>query len=417
MRKMIYLIVVLFLPFSVLYSEILSWEDALKEAKQNNLKLKQAELNLEETNLKLKRAKSELYPQIFLGSSVNKTYKENYESDIIYSYNASLSYTLFSGFSRINNLKLQTIELQISQENLRRQLSDLISEIKQEFFSLYYCKQKILLAEKILKRRQQNYELIKFKYESGREDLGNLLRVEADFLYAKYELENAKRNYEITMRKFLKTIGKEIFNNIEINVDSMPAVDIKPLFTQDTETLISQTPEYKIKYYQLEKNKIQQKIIKSAFYPTASFSLNYLLTDTKPIPDKRNWSLSLALRATYNIFNGFKDLTDLKIANINIKTAEIELKDTKLNLQNNFYILKNNIVDLEELVAVREKYLKALETQAEIVSIKYTNGIANYYDWYQTEESYINMQKNLLNLKEELMSKKIELKKFLGDTE
>ncbi|MEM4368341.1 MAG: TolC family protein, partial [Candidatus Anstonellales archaeon] len=96
---------------------------------------------------------------------------------------------------------------------------------------------------------------------------------------------------------------------------------------------------------------------------------------------------------------------------------EIELKDTKLNLQNNFYILKNNIVDLEELVAVREKYLKALETQAEIVSIKYTNGIANYYDWYQTEESYINMQKNLLNLKEELMSKKIELKKFLGDTE
>lgn len=418
MKKIIYLCVIFLFVLSIkIYPELLSWDDVLKEAKQNNLKLKQAELNLKETDLKLKRAKAEFYPQISLGSSINKTYRENYESDITYSYNASLSYTLFSGFSRINNLKLQIVELQISKENYRRQLSDIVSELKQGFFDLYFCQQRILLAEKILQRRQQNYELIKFKYESGREDLGNLLRVEADLLQAKYELESAKRNYEIATRKFLKTIGRETFKEIEVRIDTIPSQEIDHFLKQDIDSLISKTPEYKIKYYQLEKTKIQQKIAKSAFYPTASMSLNYGLTDTKPIPDRKNWSLSLSLRATYNLFNGFKDITDLKIANLNIKTAEIELKNTELSLQNSLYALKNNIVDLEEFLAVREKYLKALETQAEIISTKYTNGLATYYDWYQTEESYINMQKNLLNLKEELISKKIEFKKFLGETE
>jgi len=88
-----------------------------------------------------------------------------------------------------------------------------------------------------------------------------------------------------------------------------------------------------------------------------------------------------------------------------------------LTLINNFYNLKNNYVDTKELLEVKEKYLSALEKQAEIVSIKYVNGLATYYDWYQTEESFINMQKSLLNLKKELILSKLNIKKFLGRTE
>jgi outer membrane protein TolC len=63
---------------------------------------------------------------------------------------------------------------------------------------------------------------------------------------------------------------------------------------------------------------------------------------------------------------------------------------------------------------VREKYLHALEKQSEIISLKYANGLATYYDWYQVEESFINMQKSLLNLKKELILSELNLKKYLG---
>lgn len=158
----------------------------------------------------------------------------------------------------------------------------------------------------------------------------------------------------------MKILAKENFVDIKVETISELDEDIEKIINQDVADVIKQIPEYKIKQYQLLETQIQAKLAKSNFYPTVSFSANYGFSNTKPIPDKDKWNLSLSLKASYNIFNGFRDITDLKIANNNIKTAEFELENTKLNLMNNFYVLKNNYIDAKELLVVREKYLQAL---------------------------------------------------------
>jgi outer membrane protein TolC len=162
------------------------------------------------------------------------------------------------------------------------------------------------------------------------------------------------------LRQLLKILAKENFVDIKVETISELDEDIEKIINQDVADVIKQTPEYKTKQYQLLETQIQAKLAKSNFYPTVSFSANYGFSDTKPIPDKDRWNLSLSLKASYNIFNGFRDITDLKIANNNIKTAEFELENTKLNLINKFYVLKNTYIDAKELLVVREKYLQAL---------------------------------------------------------
>jgi outer membrane protein TolC len=415
MNKIYRYFLLCFFTTSTLFSQqVINWEQVLKEAKEKNPQLRQAELNLTQTELKIALVKSELYPQISFSLSSEKNYSENFESKVNYSYNIYAGVTLFSGFSTINSLKSQLLDLQIAEENYKRVLSDIVFSLKESFINLYYTQEMYFLAENIFKRRKQNYELIKLKYESGSEDLGSFLRVEADMLQAEYELRKIKRERENAIRELLKNIGRDDFIDIKVETYSDLSSDIEKIIAQDGATIIAQIPEYKIKQYQLAKMQIQAKIAKSSFYPSLSFSANYGLSDTNPIPDKNKWSLSLGLRASYNIFSGFRDLIDLKIANNNIKTAEFELHNTKLNLINNFYILKNNLIDIKESLIVKEKYLKALEKQAEIVSIKYANGLASYYDWYQTEDSFINTQKSLLDLKKELILSELNLKKFLG---
>jgi len=102
---------------------------------------------------------------------------------LIRTYNLSLSLDLFNGFSTVNNLRLQLLELQIVQENYKRTVVNIVSSLKESFINLYFVQENISLLEKIL-RRKQNYELVKLKYESGSEDLGSLLRVEADMSQA-----------------------------------------------------------------------------------------------------------------------------------------------------------------------------------------------------------------------------------------
>jgi outer membrane protein TolC len=417
MNKFHRLLPLCFFISSLFSQQVVKWNDVLKEAKEKNLQLKQAEISLQQTNLKIERVKSEFYPRLNFSASSVKNYSKNFDSDIVYSYNLSLGIDLFNGFSTINNLRLQLVELLITQENFKRVYVDTVSSLKESFINLYFVQENIALAEKILQRRKQNYELVKLKYESGSEDLGSLLRVEADMLQAEYELKKLQREREVVIRQLLKILAKENFVDIKVETISELDEDIERIINQNVADVIKQTPEYKIKQYQLLETQIQAKLAKSNFYPTVSFSANYGFSDTKPIPDKDKWNLSLSLRASYNIFNGFRDITDLKIANNNIKTAEFELENTKLNLVNNFYVLQNNYIDAKELLVVREKYLQALEKQAEIVSIKYANGLATYYDWYQTEESFISMQKSLLDLKKQLILSKIDIIKFLGEIE
>jgi outer membrane protein len=360
MNKFHRLLPLCFFISSLFSQQVVKWDDVLKEAKEKNLQLKQTEISLQQTKLKIEKIKSEFYPRLNFSASSIKNYSKNFDSDIVYSYNLSLGIDLFNSFSTINNLRLQLVELLITQENFKRVYMDTVFSLKESFINLYFVQGNIALAEKILQRRKQNYELVKLKYESDSEDLGSLLRVEADMLQAEYELKKLQRKREVVIRQLLKILAKENFVDIKVETISELDEDIEKIINQDVADVIKQTPEYKIKQYQFLETQIQAKLAKSNFYPTVSFSANYGFSDTKPFPDKDKWNLSLSLRASYNIFNGFRDITDLKIANNNIKTAEFELENTKLNLVNNFYVLQNNYIDAKELLVVREKYPQAL---------------------------------------------------------
>jgi len=416
MRKIFKYTLPYFLTLSVSFSQqVIIWEDILREAREKNFQLKQAEINLQQVKLKIEKVKSDFYPHLSISASSGKDYSRNLSSDIIYSYNFSCSLDLFNGFSRINNLKLQLLELQIEQENYKRALANVLSDLKESYINLFFAQENISLAEKILKRRRQNYQLVKLKYESGSEDLGSLLRVEADMLQAEYELKKSQRIRELAVRELLKIVGKEEF--IDLKVDSIVELhheDVEKIIAREPSEIITQIPEYRSKQYQLLKAQLQAELVRSNFYPTVSFSANYGLSNTNLIPDSNKWNSSLSLRVSYNIFNSFRSFADLKIANNNIKIAELELYNTKLTLINNFYTLKNDFIDAKELLIVREKYLQALEKQSEIISLKYANGLAAYYDWYQIEESFVNTQKSLLSLKKELILSELKLKKYLG---
>ncbi len=409
-----------YILLSHLYCEVktLTWQQVVKIAKEKNPQLQQAVINLQQTKIKLENVKSEFYPQVSLGMSSGKSLRQNYESELSYSYNLSAGVTLFSGFSRLNNLRIQLIELQVVHENYKRTLANLIASLKESFINVYYAQETVKLSTKILNRRKQNYELVKLKYESGREDLGSLLRVEADMLQANYELNRATRALEMAVRTLFKTMGEDKFEFVKVdNIDFSNDVVLENLLSKDVSEIISQTPEYKISELQLQKIKLQARNYSSVFYPTILASAGLSWSGNEVIPDFDKWNLSLSMRLSYTIFNGFKNINDLKIANNNIRTAEFDFYNTKLNLVNNFLNLKTSFIDNKEQATVREKYLQALEKQAEIISIKYANGLATYYDWYQTEDSLVNAQRSLLNLQREISLSKISIEKFLAYTE
>jgi len=150
MNRFYRLLPLCFFISSLFSQQVVKWDDVLKEAKEKNLQLKQTEISLQQTKLKIEKIKSEFYPRLNFSASSIKNYSKNFDSDIVYSYNLSLGVDLFNGFSTINNLRIQLVELLIAQENFKRMFVNTISSLKESFINLYFVQENIALAEKIL---------------------------------------------------------------------------------------------------------------------------------------------------------------------------------------------------------------------------------------------------------------------------
>lgn len=414
MNKKFYILTLFCLFFFVqkcILAENFTLEKILSETKIKNPTLIKAKQLLDQAELNYKISWSNFWPKITASADVSRSGNNSSSDEIArYSYGISGRLTLFNGFGNIAQLKIKYIELKIAQEQYRRTLADIIYNVKKSFINLLWAQENIVLAEKIYSRRKANYELIKLRYEAGREDKGSLLKVEADLLNAEFELKKAYRDKTVYVTQLLKDIGTESLKDITVE---------GTFYTDKPDTITTfldfakNTPEYKIA--ELKLKKAEQEIIysKSAFYPDLSLSLNIFASGTEFPLNSPNWSYGIGL--SLPLFSGRKNYYSYVLSEKNKILQEQSLNETKLQLLANLESVYNMLIDDYETMKIREKYLQACEEQSKIITLKYLNGFVSYYDWYSVENEYINAQKSFLNSARNVAISFATWKKYLGE--
>lgn len=400
-------IVVLLIFVSFIGAETFNWEKVLSTAEKKNPSLLKAKQLLEEAELDYKSSFSSFLPQINVSVDTARSGSENVPETQRYSTGLSGRLTLFSGFNNLAQIKIKEISLQIAREQYRKTKINTLYELKKNFVNLLWAKEYYNLVQKILSRRKDNYELLKLRYESGKEDKGSLLKVEADMLSAEYEVKKSERLVNLYKRELLSTMGVKENTDIEIEGDLIISQPLKISF----EKKVGEIPEYKIA--QLNLLKTEQEIIlsKSNFYPSISASGNISKSGTQFSPENLSWSTGLSLSVA--LFSGGKNYYSYLIAKKSFEIKKQELEETYLELVSRFESLYSNYIDLSENLTVQQKYLTASEEQSKITTLKYLNGFVSYYEWYLVENEYINSEKSFLTLKKNFILSELELKKFL----
>jgi len=384
----------------------LTWENVLFLAKEKNPVLKQQEESVKLANLNYYKSKTNFLPNLSASASSSKSGINNSGLTDQYSYGISGNLSIFNGFNDTTELKIKSIEMKIADLEYKRIFSDTVYNLKKSFIELLWAQEMVALTEKILQKRRQNSELVKFKYDSGREDKGSLLRVEADESQAEYELAKAKRNLKTVSTQLAKEIGLDRFDVIVVTGSF--SVN-RPTENFSSIELIKQTPEYLIAEYALKKTIYSINKAESEFYPVVSISGN---TSKSESSGNDRWSVGLNL--SYPFFPGGRNIYDLRIAKTDTIIAQENFRETTLTLLAKIESTANSFIDSVDNVKVREKYLLASEEQSEITTMKYVNGLVSYYEWYTVENDYINSQKSLLNAKKDAIVSEAYWKNVLG---
>ncbi|MEK7375953.1 MAG: TolC family protein, partial [Candidatus Margulisiibacteriota bacterium] len=124
------------------------------------------------------------------------------------SYGLSATQSLFTGFSNLNASKKAMAQLNYDEANLNKTISDALYDARSSFVETYMAKANIVLQEQILKSRKDNNGLIQLRYETGREDKGNLMLTQANTMDAQYNVSAAKRAFSLAQVRLAQVVGQ-----------------------------------------------------------------------------------------------------------------------------------------------------------------------------------------------------------------
>ena len=265
MKVLLFLLVFVYISFSI------TLEEAVKVAKDNATRIRLSRLDIEKAKEQIRQARAKILP------SVSFTYSYTHLGGELatgltprdrHAYSLSLNQTLFDLFLFRS--------LDVAKENLQLQrliLDDITREVEYQtktlFYGLLYKRELVKVYEEELSYWEENYKLVKAKYDAGIVPKVELLRSKSQLENARARLEMAKSDYANALEDFKVFLRLESITepegSLEPRIVTYELDNLKQALLENNTTLkVAQ------EYVELQKKRVQRA--KALYYPTVGFS-------------------------------------------------------------------------------------------------------------------------------------------------
>lgn len=397
--------------------EIIVWEGCVKEAKAKHPDLVSALEKVNQSKASKEITRSAVLPQVTgkasettakgatFGSAGGSTSSAiatgSSNKKTTYDYSVEGKQLLFDGFKTSFDLSLAERNIIASKYSYDVTSSNIRLNLRTAYANLLAAQEYLKVTEGIEARRKQNLEMVRLRYEGGREHRGSLLTSEADLAQAKYDVEQAKRSIYLAQRQVIKELGRTRYSPIvasgELKVKD--TVRQRPEF----ETIAEDTPFLQQLISKKEAARFGLSSAKAAFFPTVYASGNLGNTNVDAFPDKNEWSLGTSL--SLPIFDGGNLIASMEKAKAALGQAEADEKsgrDSVIVTLSSAWITLQNALDNVE---VKKKFLEATEERARISEAEYAIGLLIYDNWIIIEDNLVSAKKNyVLALRDALVA-------------
>lgn len=397
---------------SVFADEVFEWEDCVREAKRQHPDLMSAMEKINQAKASKEITRSAVMPQI-TGNASETTAKgatfgsagTGTPSDVAvssrrkpkttYEYDLSGQQLLFDGFKTSFDLSTAERNIIASRYSYDVTSSNIRLRLKTAFTNLLSSQELLKVTEEIEARRKQNLELVRLRYEGGREHRGSLLTAEADMAQAVYDVDQARRSIYLAQRQLTKELGRVLFLPMKANgeLEVKEKVPDRPSF----DGMVESTPFLQQLIAQKDAARFGVKSAYANFFPQVYLNGDIGNTNVNAFPDKNEWSWGMNLMLP--IFDGgnrYASLTKAKAALGQATDDERSGRDTViLTLTDTWTKLQNTI----ENVSVQRKFLEATDERAKIARALYSIGLMSFDNWVIIENNLVAAKNTFLNAK------------------
>jgi outer membrane protein TolC len=191
---------------------VLTLEDAVSRALDNNLNLKKNLIDLSTADYSAKRLWAEIFPTLtgaaglnYQANNVSKDGIKFEESNFSYSLSLGLTFNLNAGVPYAMKLLRLAYQIQLlSYEDAGRQLE---IETARSFYTLIAGRENLIQLGEALKLAEQQFEKNQTAFRNGIIPERTLLQSQLSVETAKYNLSTAQTTYDNQLNQFLSSLG------------------------------------------------------------------------------------------------------------------------------------------------------------------------------------------------------------------
>ncbi|MCX6112420.1 MAG: TolC family protein, partial [Proteobacteria bacterium] len=359
-------------------AEVLTWDDCVREVTSNNYDLKVAKENVNVYAYKKKALWGNFMPSVSatLGDSYGKSQVQGGTlipgSTNYYSASITASQNIFSGFQNKAQLSGAQANLEVQEWTLADVKSQVSFNLESAFAQILYAREYIKLTENIAKRRADNLNIVRLRFEGGNENKGSYLFTKAALDSAELDHIQSVRLLEVARQQLAAVLGRTgLGDDTDIKSD-IPTNN--PETNVDFNAIAMDIPSHQKALAQIRSNQANLTVAHSAFYPSLDFTATTSAQDRTWFPQSsKRWSVALGL--TIPLFNGGRDFYTSYSASSALNSSMFSQQSVDVQSILNIKQAYINFVNAVEQVKVSNTFVSAATIRSEIARAKYNNGL------------------------------------------
>lgn len=409
--------------------EVLSLEDAIKIALENNyeIKISKNDLSIDKTNTSIGNAG--ILPRVSANvvdnnSIINLTQTRidgtvntlNNAKNNNLVYGVGLDWTIFDGFrmfARFDQLKALQ---KLGEAQLKFTIITRISDVNSTYYDLVQQQQQLAALDSTIVISNQRLSLAQNRFTIGKASKLEVLNAQVDLNTDTTTLLRQKELYANTKTLLNQILARDVATDFKViyKID----VDDKLQLPELTMLAEKQNPQLETQILNKKIAELQLKQIKGDRYPLIRVNSAYNFSQSEAslgfITQSSGRGLNYGFSATLNLFDGSAQRRNEKIAKLQIENAGVAIEQQNQVLRTTLTTSFQTYLTNLELTKLEQKNESIAKQNLEITVDKFKIGTITTLEFRTAQLNFINAKVRNSNAQFQAKLSEISLKELAG---
>lgn len=379
-------------------SYALTLEEAILMAKQTLPSFKAAQYRAKSSEALYNASLSPYLPSIDASSAHGRIFASS-EEFRVQSYDLSIRYTLFDWGNRRANRNIARLNLDISEDDVRKTILDLEFDVKSAFYTVQALREAVEQREIQLRDAEKDYEIAEGRHRLGVAKFSDVLQASVRLEQARFNRIQTEGNLKKGSADLNSLLGRPL--ETEYDLESITEVEVGVPDIEQISAHALTRPEIKQAEDTIKINENTQSAIRSTFLPTFSADASYVNSGGDIIGSFFREEKTATLRATWNIFELGKFYT--------YRSAELERAVSVENLNDIKRRVRLDVQKTFEDFMTSWNKLRVAKTQLNQAEHNYSQALGEYKVGKADILALIQAESLLADSREQVILSKLSL--------